>query len=326
MTGGRWFAATVAVAAALVAAPSVAHADAAVPTDYRSEVVAITPATPVVDVEVVGGDSFLQLTVRPGTEVVVIGYQNEPFLRIRADGVVEQNDRSPSTYLSLDRMGEATVPAHADATLAPLWSEIGSGGSYAWHDHRTHWMSPDPPPTARRGDRIQTGVVPLVVDGTAVSVSVATDWVVAPSPVPLYVGAALGLAGVGLALLLRRRVAWPVLVVSAAAAGIGAWQYASLPAETGPLLVWWLLPAIAAVSALAAAVLGGRLLAWALVMLAGLELAVWVYVRREGAWRALIPTDAPFWLDRAVLAAAAVAAVAGVAGGLVGLARTTAAD
>ena len=316
----------VAAVAGLVAVPPVAHADPAAPTDYRSEVVAVTPDTPSIDFEVVGGDAFLQLTVQPGTEVVVTGYQNEPFLRIRADGVVEQNDRSPSTYLSLDRMGDATVPAHADATLPPLWSEIGTGGTYAWHDHRTHWMSPDPPPNARRGDRIQTGVVPLIVDGVPVSVSVATDWLVAPSPVPLYVGAALAAAGVGLALLLRRRVAWPVLIVSAVAAGLGAWQFASLPAETDPLLVWWLLPAIAAVSALAAVALGGRLLAWALVILAGLELGVWVYVRREGAWRALIPTDAPFWLDRGVLAAAAVAAMAGVVGGLIGLYRTTASD
>ena len=326
MTRGRSLVATVAAVAALVAVPSVAHADPAAPTDYRSEVVAVAPDTPSIDVEVVGGDSFLQLTVQPGTEVVVTGYQNEPFLRIRADGVVEQNDRSPSTYLSLDRMGNETVPAHADATLPPLWTEIGTGGTYAWHDHRAHWMSPDPPLNARRGDRIQTADVPLVVDGVPVTVSVATDWLAAPSPVPLYVGAALGVAGVGLALLLRRRVAWPVLIVSAVAAGLGAWQYASLPAETGPLLVWWLLPAIAAVSALAAVALGGRLLAWALVILAGLELAAWVYVRREGAWRALIPTDAPFWLDRGVLAAAAVAAVAGVTGGLIGLYRTTAGD
>jgi len=321
MPGRRWLGATLACVAALLAIPSAAHADPAEPTDYRSEVVAIMPETPTIAVEVVGGDSFLRLRAQPGTEVVVLGYQNEPFLRVRADGVVEHNARSPSTYLSLDRMGGAAVPAHADATLPPLWHAIGSGGTYAWHDHRAHWMSPDPPPDARRGDRIQTGAVPLVVDGVPVTVSVATDWLPAPSPVPLYVGAGLAAAGIVLALAWRGRVAWPVVAVAAVAAGVGAWQYVSLPPETGPLLVWWLLPAVAAVSALAAVALGRRLLAGALLILAGLELAAWVYVRRQGAFRALTPTDAPLWLDRGVLAATAVVAVAGLLGGLVTLYR-----
>ena len=118
-----------------------------------------------------------------------------------------------------------------------------------------------------------------------------------------------GIAALG-ALVARRRLALPLLVTALAAAGIGWWQYGSLPDETGPLLVWWLLPAIAAGSALAALLLGRRLVASALLILAGLELAVWVFVRRKAAFRAIIPTDAPFWLDRGVLAAAAVMAVA----------------
>ena len=44
-------------------------------------------------------------------------------------------------------------------------------------------------------------------------------------------------------------------------------------------------------------------MSYALVLLAALELAVWVWVRRDGAFRALIPTDAPYWLDRGVMAA-----------------------
>ena len=50
-------------------------------------------------------------------------------------------------------------------------------------------------------------------------------------------------------------------------------------------------------------------MSYALVLLAALELAVWVWLRRDAAFRAIIPTDAPFWLDRGVLAATAVVAV-----------------
>jgi hypothetical protein len=114
-----------------------------------------------------------------------------------------------------------------------------------------------------------------------------------------------------------------LLAGAAAAAGIGWWQYSSLPSETGPLAVWWVLPAVAAVSAGLALALGYRLVSYALVLLGAIELAAWVVIRRDGVFRALIPTDAPFWLDRSVMAAAAVAAVAAGVSGAIGLYRAS---
>jgi hypothetical protein len=305
---------------AVVVLALLAPADAAAPTDYRTSVVAVNPPTESIDVEVVGGDAFLQLTVDPGTRVMVVGYQGEPYLRFRADGVVQENQRSPTTYLNRSRFG-ATAPAGADPTLPPDWEQVARGGRYAWHDHRAHWMEPHPPEFAVRGDRILDSAVPLTIDGVDVSVEVAVDWLPAPSRTPLYVGAAVAAVLVGLAVVLRRRLAWVLLVAAAAAAGIGWWQYRSLPSETGPLAVWWLLPVIAAASAVIALALGYRLVSYALVLLGAIELGAWVVIRRDGAFRALIPTDAPFWLDRGVMAAAAVAAVAAGVGGAVGLYR-----
>jgi hypothetical protein len=46
-------------------------------------------------------------------------------------------------------------------------------------------------------------------------------------------------------------------------------------------------------------------------------------IRRDGAFRAVIPTDAPFWLDRGVMAAAAAVAVAAAIAGAIGLYRGT---
>jgi hypothetical protein len=321
----RWSAAlaasVVVVLGGVLAPAGEARADPAGPTDYETAITSVEPPVAGVDVSVVGGDSFLRVDVEPGVEVVVLGYQQEPYLRIRADGVVEENQRSPATYLNADRYGGATPPAGADATLEPNWRQVGTGGTWSWHDHRAHWMSPEPPPDAHPGGAVQSNTVPLVVDGTPVTVATTTTWLQPPSRVPLAVGAAAGGALVLLALVRRLRPAWALLAVALAATAIGAWQYRSLPPETGPLLVWWLLPAVAAGSLLIALLLGRRLVSYALVLLAALELAVWVWLRRDGAFRAVIPTDAPFWLDRGVMAATAVVAAVAALGAAVAMFR-----
>jgi len=302
----------VAVAIGVVAAlapAGVALADPARPTDYGSQITAIEPAVPGITAEIVGGDSFLRLVVEPGNEVVVTGYAQEPYLHFDPAGVVTENQHSPATFLNASRYG-ATAPAGADPTLAPDWKIVATGGAYSWHDHRAHWMSPNPPSGVARGGEVQSSDVPIVVNGTPVVIKVVTTYLPEPSRLPLAVGAAIGLALVLLALFGRRRTGGALLVVALAATGIGWWQFQSLPSETGPLLVWWVLPAVAAVSLLVALALGKRLVSYALVLLAALELAVWVWLRRDGAFRAVIPTDAPYWLDRGVMAATAVVAVA----------------
>jgi len=90
--------------------------------------------------------------------------------------------------------------------------------------------------------------------------------------------------------------------------------------------VWWLLPAVAAGSLVVALLLGRRLVAYALVLLAALELAVWVWLRRDSAFRAIIPTDAPYWLDRGVMAATGVVAVTVAVGAAVAMFRQPVGD
>lgn len=300
---------------------SVAHADTAGPTDYRTVVVAVTPPSDAIDVTIVGGDAFVELAVDRGTEVVVVGYHGEPYLRFRTDGVVEQNGRSPTLFINADPDGDHSPPPEASANVPPEWEPVGTDGHYAWHDHRAHWMQGARPPGAAPGDQIMESVVPLRVDGQPVEVAVATELLAPPSRLPLAVGAgAAALLAVG-ALLARRRLAWVLLLAAAAAGGIGWWQYSSLPAETGPLEVWWVLPAVAAGSAFLALLLGRRQVSYALVALGAIELVVWVFLRRDGITKALIPTDAPFWLDRGVMAAAGVAAVVAGAGALLAMFR-----
>lgn len=319
----RWWGAVIALLIGWFAVPGVARADAALPTDYRSQIVGVNPPTGTIEVAMVGGDNFFELRVRPGTEAVVLGYQNEQLLRFTPEGRVEFNERAPSWYLSQDRAGTTEVPAYADATLEPSWRALGTGGTYAWHDHRTHWMGGPPPAGAEPGDVVQTASVPLLVAGVPVNVTVQTSLLARPGPETLTAGLLVGVMLVAAAVYLRRRMTWPVLVAALAATALGWWQFSSLPASTAPRPVWWILPAFAAVGALGAVILGHRLTASGLLIAAAVTLGVWVFLRRDGLVRAYIPTDAPQWLDRGVTTAAGVTAIAGVVGGLITLYRSS---
>jgi hypothetical protein len=257
--------------------------------------------------------------------VVVLGYWGEPYLRFNSDGTVEENQRSPTVSENESRYGGSSATNPADADAESQWAEVASDGSYAWHDHRAHWMSLDPPP-GDRGDRVLTGLIPLQVNGNDVKVSVAVTWEPMPSRVPMVAGAIVAGFAVLIVLSARHRVAWVLIVAGAAAAGIGWWQVASVPPETGPSSISWLLPAVAAAAAVVAVTLGQSLASHALVAVSGMQLALWAFLRRDGLVRALLPTDAPYWLDRGVTAAAAVVGVAGVVAGLLGMLRLPSTD
>jgi hypothetical protein len=312
------------VAVAALVPAGVAHADPAVPTDYATEIVGVDPATPTIDVGAIGGDSFVELTVERGTDVVVLGYWGEPYLRFNSDGTVEENRRSPTVAANESRYGGSSADA-ADAIGESQWAEVAADGSYAWHDHRAHWMSTEPP-VGGPGDQVLTGAIPLQVDGAEVQIAVAVIWKPAPSRVPLVAGAVIAGFAVLIVLSARHRIAWVLAITGAAAAGIGWWQVVSVPPETGPSAISWLLPAIGAGAAVVAITLGRSLVSHALVVLSGLQLALWAFLRRDGLVKALLPTDAPFWLDRGVTAAAAIVGVAGIAAGTIGMLRLPAAE
>jgi hypothetical protein len=301
--------------AAALFAGSAAHADPAGPTDYESVIVGVEPPTPSVHPSIVGGDSFVQLRVDAGTDVVVLGYEGEDYLWFRADGVVLENRNSPSAYLNDDRFATAEVPATADADATPDWTEVATGGEWVWHDHRAHWMQSTPPVGQGPGDQILDAEIPMRVDGQAVGVRVVSTWLPDPSPAAAVLGAIAGLAFAVAAWGLRGfrlPAVLAALPVAVAAATIGAWQYVSLPAATGPRLVWLVLPAIAVVCAVVGAVLGRRstFVADAALLVVGAELAIWGFVKRDGLGAAIVPTDAPQWADRLVTAMSLVGGVA----------------
>jgi len=160
---------------------------------------------------VAGADGFVSLRSDcPGT-VVVLGYQDEPYLELSAGGVRE-NRNSPATYLNADARGNSPVPSTVDAGAAPDWQQRADRPEYRWHDHRTHWMSGLPPETGGRAAVVLDWTIPVELAGegpgaTAVRVAAAGELFYAP---PLGPWVPLVLAGV------------PVVAVAVLAAAGGA--------------------------------------------------------------------------------------------------------
>ncbi len=290
----------------LVTAPGPASADPPGPTDYLSEVVEIDPEVPGIIVEIIGGDSFVLLTVASGVAVDVVGYSGEPYLRFLPDGTVEENRLAPSKYLNEDRYAAGDIPDEADADAVPQWEVVAGDGSYAWHDHRTHWMNELAPPGRGPGDQVAEGVVPLFVNGVEVDVTVASVWQDPPSALPVGLGLTVGLL---LAYaMLRRRDKLSAVVISGlavVAAVVGGAAYLSVPSETVPPWSLWVFPLTSA--ALAGWVLIARNRPGlvnrqerTLLLIAALELVGWGVAHWSWLWPAILPTALPFWIDRFV--------------------------
>jgi hypothetical protein len=302
-----------------------AAADAPRPTDYRSTVDAIVPQAVGVHAQVVGGDAFLEVTTEPGHEVVVDGYQGEPYLRFGADGTVERNRLSPATYLNESRSGTADVPAGVDDEAEPDWEVIDDDGSYAWHDHRIHWMGGDRPGGAVPGEWTRDWTVDVVVDGTNAQITGTLALEDGASPLPwIVVGVA---AAAALAVVGRRRPAVAgaagATVAAAVALVLGWAQYAAAPAGSGPNLLLVAVPAAGLVAAAIGLVLAAGLVssrrvpasAATVATLAGAAAVLgWGVLRAATLWKPVLPTELPYALDRAgtALAMGLAAAAAGL--------------
>lgn len=202
--------ATVAVAA--TAAPASAHGTGPGPSDYRSAVVAVQPATPGVTVRVREAGNVVELVNRSGDDVVVYGYENEPYLRVGPAGVFE-NRRSPSRYRNATP--EQVPPAAARRDAPPEWVRRSSGTVVRWHDHRTHGG-------AGIGGAVRA--VPwslrLSVDGRDAVVVGERAYVPGPSPWPSLAAAAV-LAGAIITVGVRRPRGWALVLAATLGTAVG---------------------------------------------------------------------------------------------------------
>lgn len=288
----------------VVATGAPAGADPAVPTNYRSRVTDMDPRPDGLAIQVTGGDAFLVAAVAPGHTLEVPGYFGEPYLRFDPDGAVWRNERSPARHINVARYG-VTIPPEADATVPAEWIRVADGGRYAWHDHRTHWMSRDLPPTIT-GDRAQLifpWEFPVTFDGTEVLVHGELVWFPSENPVgPLFLGL-LGL--IPLTWWRRDRT----VLAAAHLAGLGAvalfvatMQFAATPVDRG-LPTGLILPAAAVGLALGSLVLDrSPLRAVAARLLAASALVIWGWFSVATLTAPVLPTTLSPATERTLVA------------------------
>jgi hypothetical protein len=172
-------------------------------------------------------------------------------------------------------------------------------------------MGGQPPAEMEPGDSRPPMTVPITVDGVPTEITIVITLVASPSPWPAIAGGVIGVILVLAAGAPRRRLPdWGVIVtVGAAASVVGLMQYLSLPAETGPRWSWWVPPVIATAcgAALPFVPKSAPWLRAAFVLVAASQLLLWGWSRRTGLTKPVLPTSAPFWLDRLVSAMALTA-------------------
>jgi len=305
------------------AGPASAHVGGgAAGSDFSAELRSVTPVLPGVTVRVLQFGDQLEVVNTSGTELAVPGYSGEPYLRIGPDGVW-RNALSPATWLNLDRYGRTRVPESSSITDPPRWEQVSTEPEYAWHDHRTHWMSTDllPPVVAADPGRPHT-----VADWTVLMTSGGTDVTVAgrlswspPPPAGLVWPAYLVLLAVPALAGWWARGPRPLAVALAGGAGASLYHAATTPEPASSIsshagaLVAALLPALlvlgVAAIGLRAAGRGRAVLTGLMAVVAGWLLLVQGVPDVDVLWTAHALSTGP-----GVLARVAVAVL--VAGGL----------
>jgi hypothetical protein len=210
-----------ALAVALLAAVVLVPAAAAHPRakgyarGFQSKVLSVQPELAGLVVSVVDGDDRLRIENESGTELLVLGYDGEPYLRIGPAGVY-RNERSPASYLNRDRFARIAVPLRADPGAKPLWKRVSARPAWQWHDHRIQWMGLGPPTQVKETPdqihRIFDWSVPARLGDRRLTVTGRLDYVppsesgVSPAVIAVVaVTAAAALLGFGLLLLRLRR-------------------------------------------------------------------------------------------------------------------------
>jgi hypothetical protein len=192
----------------IAAPPAYAHGVGGVqPRNYETTLLRVQPRVAGVELTVVDLGDNLQLRNTSGNDVLVLGYDSEPYLRVGPRGVFE-NRRSPATYLNRSRIPTSKPPKSADASATPVWHQLSSGTTATWHDHRVHFMGTSDPPEVQRDPSarhvLEHWTVELRTDGRTVRASGELLWVPPPSPWP-HVAIALAIA-VGVFVLTRTRI------------------------------------------------------------------------------------------------------------------------
>jgi hypothetical protein len=289
--------------------PAGASADPARPGNTESIVESVEPSTDSVRIDIVGGDAFVRLRVERGHSAELRGYYDEPYVRVADDGTVSVNEASDTFRISKSRYGAGTtINDGGSASIDESWVVASTNGTYLWHDHRVHWMSPMPPQAIDGRGLVQQWSIPITVDGRATLVTGS-----------LYLRDAPGswwwlflLPAVVIGFTASRVVAVRALVIGGVATAVGgAFMFWGLPTEARGAPLVFLLGIVAGGVAFVAGLLSNRSeISDALGASAALSLVVATIVERDAVTNRFVPG-----LGDVIVVRCAVPVIAGIAVG-----------
>lgn len=109
------------------------------------------------------GHGEVEFHVEPGIELVVIGLEKEPMVKIDVEGNMFANENSPTWWAN---QPGGKVPATATAVADSNWVWKKGGGSLQYNDFRFRFMGGSvDPTTAIDGAVFLEFVLPIIVDG-----------------------------------------------------------------------------------------------------------------------------------------------------------------
>lgn len=254
MIGRRAGAAVViALLIVLAATPAGAHTTGGPPaSNYRTELIGVQPPNAGVVVSLAPDHEQLELQVHGPHIVTVLGYQGEPYLRVDAGGV-DENQRSPAVAANRTRIPTGSPGRTTDAAQS---RRVSRRPIARWHDHRAHWMGGITPDVVRRDPDHQHVVVrwsiPLQIDGHPARIRGQILWA-PPAPAWPWWGAAVIIAGAVISAAARPRFSRAglvaALIVMAATESVHLWG--GWPYSTGSVVgrLGDAIPSIAAIAA-----------------------------------------------------------------------------
>jgi hypothetical protein len=146
--------------------------------NYVTAVTSVSPAITGVTVRAQSDGAEMIATNSTATTLTILGYQDEPYLRVSTAGVWE-NEASPAAYLNKEYYIDA-IPKSVNADAPPRWKRVASGTRAVWHDHRVHWMGAIEPPSVSQDPHhahlIKTWTIAMVYGATPVTVTGTLSW------------------------------------------------------------------------------------------------------------------------------------------------------
>jgi hypothetical protein len=159
--------------------PAGAHSDSSHLFESIPEQITPSGLAQGIEFEMLDYDASLRLRNGSDKEVIVMGYDGEPYAMLAANGEVFLNTRSPAYFLNQDRYATTPVGRSADPEAPARWKKQGNDGTLVWFDRRSHSLDDEAPAVVE--DTASPQVVrdyriPLEINGQPAGLSGTLYW------------------------------------------------------------------------------------------------------------------------------------------------------